>query len=127
MILGTGIDMVEIGRIRKSMENPRFLTRVFSSEEQELFRERGFPPQTVAANFCAKEAFSKALGTGLRGFALSEISVLRDELGKPWIKLDGAALELAKRGGYSFSLSLTHTREYAAAVVICTGLKGEEI
>jgi holo-[acyl-carrier protein] synthase len=126
-MIQTGIDLVEIKRIQKSMKNPRFLTRVFSSDEIAMFRERKFPVQTVAANFCAKEAFAKALGCGIRGFAFKDISVLRDSLGRPYLRLDGPAEAMAKAAGaQSFSVSLTHTRSCAAAVVVCECRKGEE-
>ena len=122
----TGIDLVEIGRIAKSMENPRFLERVYSPEELELLRSRAkadtplhLSPSavnTAAANFCAKEAFAKAMGTGVRGFSLSEVSVLRDELGRPYLSLSGNAAKLAQ--GLILSVSLTHAKDYASAVVM---------
>ncbi len=114
----TGIDLIEISRIEKSLENPRFLTRVFSVEEVALFRERGFRAETIAASFAAKEAFSKALGTGIRGFWLTEVSVLRDPLGKPYFRFEGNARRLVQEAGLSFSVSLTHTSTTAAAFVI---------
>lgn len=117
-MLTTGIDLIEISRIEKSLENPRFLTRVFSVEEAALFRERGYRAETIAANFAAKEAFSKALGTGVRGFWLSDISVLRDQLGRPYFRFMGNAQKLVEQAGLSFSVSLTHTRTTAAAFVI---------
>ncbi len=117
-MLTTGIDLIEISRIEKSMENPRFLTRVFSVEELALLQERNFRAETVAASFAAKEALAKALGTGVRGFALREISVLRDSLGKPYFQFDGRAKELVEASGLSFSVSLTHTETTAAAFVI---------
>lgn len=114
----TGVDLIEVRRIAKSIENPRFLLRCFSSEERSLFRERGFHPATIAANFCAKEAFSKAIGTGLRGFRLADVSVLRGSMGRPYLKLSGNAAKLAGERGLSFDVSLSHTREYAVASVI---------
>lgn len=111
-----GIDLIEIKRVQQSIQNPRFLTRVFSAEERDLFEQRKWRAETVAANFAAKEAFSKALGTGVRGFSLSEVSVLRDDFGAPYLKLSGKAAELAK--GKTFSVSLTHTEELAQAVVL---------
>ncbi len=124
----TGTDLVEIGRIAKSMENPRFLERVYSAEELALLRERAkadtplhLSPSavnTAAANFCAKEAFAKALGTGVRGFSLSEVSVLRDELGKPYLSLSGNAQKLVHEQGLTLSVSLSHAKEYATAVVV---------
>ncbi len=122
MRLTSGIDLVEIRRIQQSLEHPRFLTRVFSDAERELFREKRFSVQTIAANFCAKEAFSKALGTGIRGFAFTEVSVLRDSFGAPYFSFTGKAKEIAEQRRLTFSVSLTHTEEYAAAVV--TALEG---
>lgn len=115
MKLSVGIDMVEIQRIEKSLESERFINRVYSKEEQELLLKRNFKAETAAANFCAKEAFSKALGTGVRGFSLNEVSVLRDSMGAPYFKLSGNALKLA--GSRTFSVSLTHTKDTAAAFV----------
>lgn len=123
----TGIDLVETQRIAKSLRSPHFLERVFSQKEQALLQERaGGRPlylsaaavSTAAANFCAKEAFAKALGTGIRGFSLREVSALRDGLGRPYLELTGGALRMARERELSFSLSLTHTREYAGAVVV---------
>lgn len=117
-MLTTGIDLVKISRIEKSMVNPRFLTRVFSVAEQAMLKKRKNPVQTAAANFAAKEAFSKAMGTGIRGFWLNEVSVLRDELGKPYFVLEGKAEILANQAGLQFSVSLTHTEDTAAAFVV---------
>lgn len=111
-----GIDSVEINRIEKSLEIKGFLEKVYSEEEIALFNERSMRSETIAANFAAKEAFSKALGTGIRGFSLSEVSVLRDELGAPFIKLSGRAASAA--AGLTFSVSITHTQTTATAIVI---------
>ncbi len=113
----SGIDLVEVARVRKSVENPRFLSRYFSEGERAIFAQKPNAHQTVAAHFAAKEAFAKALGTGVRGFALCEIEILRNELGAPFFVFSGGALALVQKMGYRFSLSITHTREYAAAVV----------
>lgn len=75
-------------------------------------------PATIAASFAAKEAFSKALGTGIRGFALAEVSVLRDSLGAPYFALSGRAARLAEERGLRFSVSLSHTEDLAAAFVV---------
>lgn len=122
-MLLVGIDLVEINRMKESVKNPRFCSRVLGSTEYSQLALRGFPVQSVAASFSAKEAFSKALGTGLRGFSLNEVELLRDENGKPSIKLSGNALRIAQERGLEFSVSVTHTREYAAAVVIGQGVK----
>lgn len=119
-----GIDLIEVGRIKKSMENPRFTARVFSKEEQELFTgAHAF--ERAAANYAAKEAFGKALGTGIAGFSLYEVAVLRDALGAPYLSLSGKAAEIAAERGLRFLCSLTHTAEYAQAIVI--SLSEEEV
>lgn len=112
-----GIDLVEISRIEKSIQNPRFRTRVFGPSEQKLLNSPR-AAERAAANFAAKEAFSKALGTGICGFSLSEVEVLRNEQGAPYLALSGRAKVLAEEQGLSFAVSLTHTGEYAEAVVI---------
>lgn len=118
MKFSTGIDLLEIKRMEQSLRHPRFYTRVFSDAERTMFEQKKAKPQTIAANFCAKEAFSKALGTGIRGFALTDISVLRDSLGAPYFEFDGRAKEIVKQRNLTFSVSLTHTEEYAAAFVV---------
>lgn len=117
-MLLVGIDLVEIEKIEKSVKNPRFCRRILGGTEYSQLEMRGFPVQSVAASFSAKEAFSKALGTGLRGFALDEVELLRDQDGKPSLKLSGRALSIAQARKLKFSVSVTHTRAYAAAVVI---------
>ena len=110
--------MVELPRMERSLENPRFMEKVFGpAEREELAAKSGRRlVESAAAAFAAKEAFSKAVGTGVRGFALSEVEVVHDDLGAPSLRLSGRASALA--GGRSFTLSLTHTDHYAAAVVI---------
>ena len=110
--------MVEISRISNLMENSNFMQKVYSAAEISELEARGFPPQSAAAAFAAKEAFAKALGTGIRGFSLNEISLLHDELGAPRLELAGRAKEIAANSGLTFTVSLTHTKEYAAAVVV---------
>lgn len=117
-MLSVGIDLVEIKRIQKSVQNPRFCSRVLGSGERSELALRGFPVQSIAASFCAKEAFSKAIGVGLRGFALYEVELLHDGAGKPYLVLSGNALRLAQERRLVFTVSVTHTRAYAAAVVI---------
>lgn len=114
-----GIDMVEISRVKKSMENSRFLNFILGGKEYEQLKSKNFISQSVAANFCAKEAFAKAVGTGFRGFDIKEVQILRDNLGRPYIFLTGKAFETWGKNGYEFSVSLTHTKELASAVVVC--------
>ena len=116
MIKGIGTDIIEISRIKKSMDNPRFLDKNFTASENEYFIKRKMNPQTVAAAFAAKEAFSKAIGTGIMGFSHKDIEVLHNELGAPYIKLYNNALKIFGNG--NIHLSISHSREYATAVVV---------
>ena len=124
-MLYTGIDLTEIDRIRRAARNPRFVTRVFSAEEQAYFAGQKDPAPSMAAWFAAKEAFSKARGTGVRRFKLAVGSVVHDAFGAPRLRLSGAAAPRAEeRGILELSLSLTHTDALAAAVVVAIGRPG---
>ena len=116
MIINTGIDIEEISRFEHLLEKPRFLNKYFGEDELKLFISKRMKPQTIAANFCAKEAFSKALGTGIRGFSLKDVQLLRDDMGCPFFKLSDKALDLCK--DRKISVSVSHTSQYATAVVI---------
>lgn len=120
MVVGNGVDIIDIERIRKIIsKNPRFLERNFTADELELFRDKKMHPATIAAGFAAKEAVSKAMGTGIRGFNLIDIEVLRDSLGKPIVTLHGNAKNIAtSKGIEAFELSLSHTDDTAIAFVI---------
>ena len=87
MIIGVGIDITEIERIKKILEKDGFIERFFTENEAQDFAERKFSPQTVAGTFAAKEAASKALGTGIRGFNLKDVEVLHNSLGAPYLRL----------------------------------------
>lgn len=117
--MNIGTDIVEISRVKKSIERPRFLEKYFSEEERRLFALRGNNPETIAGRFCVKEAFSKALGTGVRDFSLDEVSTLSDELGAPHITVTGRAEALLR--GRKTAVSISHTKEYATAVVLIYG------
>ncbi|MDO5559595.1 MAG: holo-ACP synthase [Oscillospiraceae bacterium] len=114
--MNIGIDMIEIDRISKSIKIPGFIEKVYSPQEIEIYKKRRENPEVLAGRFCVKEAFSKALGTGVRNFELDEVSTLNDELGRPYIVLSGNALRLL--GDRSVSVSITHTKTYAQAAVI---------
>lgn len=117
MIFGVGCDLCEISRIEKTDE--RFLKRCFTEKERELFKKKHNAAQTIAANFAAKEAFSKAVGTGMRDFFFNDIEVLRDGLGKPYINLYGGAKEKYDELKISASfVSVSHTKELAMAYVV---------
>ena len=120
MVLGLGLDLVEIGRIERACEKPHFRARIFTPAENARIDERG--AQTAAGIFAAKEAVAKALGTGFRGFGPAAIEVVVDELGKPLCALSGKALERMRAlGGETIYLSITHTDGMAAAVAILEG------
>ena len=116
MIQGIGLDLCEIARMEKLLEDDRFLNRFFTEEEIGYIRSRGRgAAQTMAGIYAAKEAFSKALGTGI-AFELKEVSVTHDKAGMPEYCLSGKAEELG--GGDRFLLSITHDGGTAAAVCI---------
>jgi holo-[acyl-carrier protein] synthase len=126
MVLGLGTDMIEIGRIEESIRQfgQRFLDRVYTPEEIAYCqRKKKHSAESFAARFAAKEAGAKALGTGIsRGVSWKELEVRREPSGRPTLHLSGRALERATELGIQrISLSLTHGRETAIAVVIAEG------
>ena len=120
MISGIGIDIVHIDRIRRWMENPGILVRFFHPAEIETARSRSKGMElSLAARFAAKEAFGKALGTGLAHFALKEVAVINDSVGRPYMELEGnARREFERHGGGTIHISMTHEGDNAVAVVI---------
>ncbi len=123
MVLGVGTDMIEIGRIQESIRQfgQRFLDRVYTTDEIAYCqRKKKHAAESFAARFAAKEAGAKALGTGIsNGVSWKEIEVRREPSGRPTLHLSGRALERAGELGIQrISLSLTHGRETAIAVVI---------
>lgn len=115
MIYGIGTDIIEIERVKNAMTKG-FCKRFFSERENAYFAEKSMRPETVAGNFAAKEAFSKALGTGISGFALKDVEVLRDKCGKPYIELENSLKEQLE--GYKIFVSISHCRDYATAVAV---------
>ncbi len=116
--LSVGVDIVEIERISKAVARwgERFTRRVYTAAESEHCR--GWIP-SLAACFAAKEAVSKALGTGMRGVSWREIETLPDRRGKPLVYLHGGAKTRAEKLGLShFALSLSHSHDYAIAFVV---------
>ena len=122
MIVGTGIDLIEVARIAQAIERygERFLRRVFTPAEIRYCDSRRNRMERYAARFAAKEAASKALGTGLRrGVTWQTMEVRRELSGRPTLTFSGAAAEHAQRLGCKhISLSLTHTEQTAFAQVI---------
>lgn len=120
LILGIGTDLCEVARMEKSLQRDHFLQRVFSPGERELIQARQGKAraETAAANFAAKEAFLKACGVGLGGFALAEIGVLRQASGAPCYVLEGCAAKWAEENYVTVHLSLTHEAGLACAFAV---------
>ena len=116
-ILGLGIDIIEIDRIEKVMERtPRFLERNFTEKEIEYFKANNLRSESIAGNFAAKEAISKAIGTGIRGFNLKDIEILRDDLGKPIVNTYNNLNDICiKYSVKEIKVSISHSENYAVA------------
>ena len=125
MILGIGVDIVEVERIQSAVDRygQRFVGRVFTAAEAAYCRRCAHPDQRCATRFAAKEAALKALGVGwAQGLQFVEVEVSTNELGAPSGPFSGAALALARRLGVErIHVSLTHHRHFAVAQVILEG------
>jgi holo-[acyl-carrier protein] synthase len=120
MILKTGVDIIEIARIQAVLDRrgERFLKRVFS--DREILECRG-RAEALAIRFAAKEAVSKALGTGIGPISWQEVETLHKWSGEPYLLLHGDAQRIADELGLTvWSISLSHSRENAIAVVVAT-------
>ena len=119
-IFDIGTDIIEVERIKNSLsKRGDFLKKLFTDKEIEMFQKKGNNVQTIAGNFAAKEAISKSLGLGIRGYNFKDIEVLRDDLGKPIVKtynnlkqicIDYSVLEI--------KVSISHGENYAVANAI---------
>ncbi len=122
MILGLGIDLVEVTRIERALARfgPRFLSRILCEKELAYCQSQSAPAKSVASRFAAKEAVSKAFGTGIGAeLGWKNIEVVRLASGQPSVELHGAGVDLLKsRGGRKVHLSITHTGGHAAAVAV---------
>lgn len=125
MILGTGVDLCEVDRIRKAVERHghRFLNRIYTAGEIAYVEQKQNQLERYAARFAAKEAGMKAIGTGWGdGVSWHDFEVSNLPSGKPALLLHGEAAKVADRMGVKHaSLSLTHTREQGMAFVILEG------
>ena len=127
MIIGIGVDIIEIERVRQAIQNNKnFLSKLFTEREIDYFISRNMNSEVIAGNFAAKEAVSKALGTGIRGFSFKDIEILRNELGKPEVILhSGAKLIGNKLIGNNNSLrvhlSISHNNSSAIAYSVLEG------
>jgi holo-[acyl-carrier protein] synthase len=124
-ILGIGMDVVETKRIAESIERfgDRFLHRIFLDAEVAYARSMKFPHLHLAARFAAKEAISKAFGTGIgKEIGWRDMEIVREPSGRPYVVLHGRALEYAKtRGAQEIHVSLSHTAEYGSASAVIVG------
>lgn len=125
MVIGVGIDIQEISRLETALTRggERLLKRTFTPAEIRYCRRQRRSAQHFCGRFCAKEAFFKALGTGwAKGIGWTDVEVARTRTGRPELKLTGRAAELAAKAGVKKTwLSLSHSRDYAAASVILEG------
>ena len=119
MVVGIGVDSIEISRVLHACEKKHFIERIFTQNEQAQFDKS---MRRAASDFAGKEAVVKMLGTGFDGIDADEIAILRAENGAPYVELYGKAKEKAdKLGITSVMISITNTRETATAFVIGTG------
>ena len=125
MILGTGIDLIEVARIASSFEKfgDRFVNRVLVADEIAYCLSHKNPAPFLAVRFAAKEAISKAFGTGIGAqLGWQDMEIRRKESGEPFVVLHGkGAALLAARGAQRVHLSLSHTEHNAAATAILEG------
>lgn len=118
MIYGMGCDLIKVDRIGQVFADEKKLKRCFTDKEIRLFQARA---ERIAGNFAAKEAVAKALGTGFRGFALKDIEILRDELGRPFMTGDSLKRVLEKlklQEHLKVYISISHEKEFAMATCI---------
>jgi len=124
-IIGTGVDIVETGRIQHSVEEfgDRFLNRCFWPAEVAYCQGMKFPSLHFAARFAAKEAISKAFGTGIgQQLGWKDMEICKRDSGEPYAVFHGKGAELARNRGVSeVFVSLSHCREYAAAHAVLVG------
>ncbi len=125
MIAGIGTDITEVRRFEKWVKEPEMLERFFNEKEMSSAKSEAAKCQHYAARFAAKEAFSKALGTGISSFGLKDVYITNNSEGKPLLNIEGDALSLMKErlGQCKAFVSLSHEKEYAIAFVILE--KGE--
>jgi len=122
-IIGTGVDIVENSRIKKSIANNSFLNKVFTNKEILISKKMKNKTSYFAKRFAAKEAFVKSLGTGFRyGLNLKDISIINDKLGKPSFSINKKIKNLIKKrfkiNSFNFLLSISDEKKYSIAFVV---------
>ena len=120
MIVGIGNDIIEIERIEKAISKEGFKAKVFTQREIENIVKRGNRAETYAGVFSAKEAISKAIGTGVREFSLTDLEILNDDLGKPYVIVSDKLNKIIqnKKENYQIEIAISHSKKYATAVAI---------
>ena len=119
MIIGIGLDMIEVERIERAVRREAFRERIYAPGEIEALSRRNWNAQSAAGAFAAKEAVSKALGTGVGAVGWTEIAILHDGNGRPWAELSGRARErFLELGARMLHVSITHLSGLAAAQAI---------
>ena len=120
MIVGIGNDIIEIERIEKAISKESFKIKIYTQRELENIEKRGDRVETYAGIFSAKEAISKAIGTGVREFSLTDLEILNNDLGKPHVvvseKLD--KILKTKKEDYQIKISISHSKKYVIAMAI---------
>jgi holo-[acyl-carrier protein] synthase len=115
---GVGIDIIEVSRIRNIIEKygDKFFQRILTDKEITYCKSFKYPELHFAGRFASKEAYSKAIGTGIsKEFGWKDIEILNDEKGKPYVN----HLKESEFSCYKFEISISHTKDYGCAVVIC--------
>jgi len=126
LVQGTGVDIIEIDRIKAAAEqNQRFLGRIFTTAELNYCHKRTNPWPCLAARFAAKEAVIKAFPGSGSSPSFQEIEIVKDGRA-PKVRLHGLAAELARQAGVSFTITISHSREYAIAMALAVNAGGEE-
>lgn len=119
MIYGIGNDIIEIDRISTAMVRTKnFISKIFTEKEIEYFKVKNMKAETIAGNFASKEAVSKALGTGIKGFSLLEIEILRDNNGKPVVNLSENILKKFKLEDAIVHVTISHNKTSAIAFAV---------
>ena len=125
MIVGIGNDIIEIERVEKAISKEGFIAKVYTQREIENIVKRGNRAETYAGIFSAKEAISKAIGTGVREFALTDLEILNDDLGKPYVIVSDKLNKIIqiKKENYQIEIAISHSKKYATAMAIIIWLK----
>ena len=120
MIVGIGNDIIEIERVEKAISKEGFIAKVYTQREIENIVKRGNRTETYAGIFSAKEAVSKAIGTGVREFALTDLEILNDDLGKPYVIVSDKLNKVIqrKKENYQIEIAISHSKKYATAMAI---------